>query len=368
MARGVEECLSVIKDSSTRIPLSKQGIDFYLSKFNVTRRFEIRDKAKKFLLEIQESVFKEKENKAGAEEREKSLAQLNETIATIEERMARRSEDREEDAELIARLERELMELDEENPDATLAELNSQAEKLDREVEDLQQEFYKKEDEYKNLGFFEFSARKKIRLEMDKIIASFKEKESAARILRERIRDKQLEEEAEESRQRMSQRKHEEEEMRAAEEERIREVEEDKKVNPFKYFVIDRMSDEVFEIIFGETKKDISLEQLNKFGESGREFDVWTFESFSSQQSYIVNFTSNGVLMQLQNPEEVRKEDAEGSVLFIRDPKAKYAVISPDWYYKRDGLSYNEAYELMTTVAQEYQDRLLAEFEAQNKQ
>ncbi|MFA6257124.1 MAG: hypothetical protein WCT29_02910 [Candidatus Paceibacterota bacterium] len=365
MARGIEKCLEVITDPSAKSPLPAEGIDYYLSHSNVTRRFEIRDKAKTFLLEIQESVFAEKENKAKAEEREKSLAQLNETIATINERVMRRNEDRQADDELIVRLEKELAEL--EGGSTGLlpsAEVEKRANEIDGEVETLWETLNKKIAEYNALGAFQIFAKLRLRDEIDRIREQQREKRwaqhQAWNEFHERRGVEQMEqEEAEKERQ-----KKEEENGQ----ERIQKIEEDKEINPFKYFALDKMSPEVFDIIFGEQKEAASLEILNKFGETGKELQFWQFNSFSPMQGYFVKFSSNGFLTQLQNPNEVTGEEEGKSVLYTESPKAKYKVITPGWKFIKDNLSYKEAQELMMRSAQEYQEKLLAEFEAENKQ
>ena len=156
------------------------------------------------------------------------------------------------------------------------------------------------------------------------------------------------------------------EEADSPERERRETIEQDKKRNPFKYFLIDKMSDEVFKIIFGKGKGEVSLEEINRIlGESGREVTYWNFNIISPETYNAVHHSSNGFSLQIQNPGEVTEEKEGKRVTMIDDPKAKYKLVSPDGTSEGNAPTYQEGYTLMEQKAGDYQARQIDEFDSE---
>lgn len=186
--------------------------------------------------------------------------------------------------------------------------------------------------------------------------------------LEDDITELELEIRQERQRQERAGKEQEEKEKRdGLERERVEALEKDQTENPFKWFLIDKMSDQAFKLIFGKTKEKISLPELNRaFGESGEKGDAsWNFKLISTENSDAVHFTPNGFSLQLQNKEEVKNE--KGAIM-IDNPNAKYKLINPDWKAENEiALGYKESVELMLKRAREYQKEQLALFESKNK-
>src|SRR3989338_6145968 len=90
-------------------------------------------------------------------------------------------------------------------------------------------------------------------------------------------------------------------------------LEKDKVQNPFKYFVIENMSDAAFWCLFSKGKAEATLEDINRTcGESGREVKFFTSKLILPGKSNTVELSSNGFTLQLQNVEEVRGKGEDG--------------------------------------------------------
>src|SRR3989338_853778 len=146
-------------------------------------------------------------------------------------------------------------------------------------------------------------------------------------------------------------------------------LEKDKVQNPFKYFVIENMSDAAFWCLFSKGKAEATLEDINRTcGESGREVKFFTSKLILPGKSNTVELSSNGFTLQLQNVEEVRGKGEDGKKgIFTSSPRAKYKLVNPNWEYftGEDSLSYEEGQRLMRQRAEEYQKKQLALFESQ---
>ena len=152
------------------------------------------------------------------------------------------------------------------------------------------------------------------------------------------------------------------------ERERKEAIERDKERNPFKYFLIGKISDPAFEILCAATKENISLERLNgTFGESGETLNTSLyFKNISPINFNTVWLTSNGFSLQLENKEGVQGEEDGKKVIMIYDPRAKYKLVYPDWTHRsgETALNHQEGRRLMEQRAREFQEQLLTEFKA----
>lgn len=152
------------------------------------------------------------------------------------------------------------------------------------------------------------------------------------------------------------------------EKERIEAIEKDKKINPFKWSLVENMSDKTFEIIFGYKKEKVSLEGINEVltNEGINAADIWNHRFILEKNLNTVRFTPNGLTLQLQNIEEVKGEDG----IETTNPKAKYKLAHPLGGYYNNGefLDYEKGVERMKKYAGEYQDQQSDRFDEQTEQ
>jgi hypothetical protein len=147
------------------------------------------------------------------------------------------------------------------------------------------------------------------------------------------------------------------------EQERIKTIEEDKKINPFKYFMIKEMKDDAFLCIFLKKKEEVSLKDIDYIlGEDGKEIGFFDPEYVLENRGNTVEYSSNGFTLQLQNKEEVRGENG----INFQDLKARYKLVTPDWKYIRDDLGYEEGVKLLKEEAEKYQAEITTLFNKQN--
>ena len=144
---------------------------------------------------------------------------------------------------------------------------------------------------------------------------------------------------------------------------------EDRKKNPFKYFLIDKMDDRVFELLFrGNRKNELELGYINTiFEETGRKIKYFNPPYTMEEYYNTIKFTSNGFSLQLLNAKEVIDKDGYGPDK--KSSKARYRLVYPDFTtHKEDGeLNYRRGTRLLEKKAKEYQREQLALFEKQNK-
>jgi uncharacterized membrane-anchored protein YhcB (DUF1043 family) len=140
----------------------------------------------------------------------------------------------------------------------------------------------------------------------------------------------------------------------------------DKKENPFKYFITDKMSNETFKVLFLETKDNIILSELNKIflDNSGKELKLFKPSHILPGRNNSVFFSSNGFSLQLQNIEEIQGDKS----IDIHNPKAKYLLVSPDWAVNESDkeLGYEKGIELLEEKAKKYQEEMLEIFNKNN--
>ena len=226
-------------------------------------------------------------------------------------------------------------------------EIEKRLEKLQEEVETLQAEREKLEAEWRDISpVFSFLKDRKKRKEIDELDRKIEEGRKEIGELKDK-RNQQAEE--------------------TEEKKRKEDLEEDKKQNPFKYFIIDEMSDEAFMLIFREKKEAISLDELNKKLDEPEKISDWEFRFIRPETHYTTLFTSNGFSLQLQNAEIVAGEEDNAKV--TQNPDTKYRLVGPNWKFftEDDGLSYNEGRRLIGERAQKYQEELSYNFTMQRK-
>lgn len=147
---------------------------------------------------------------------------------------------------------------------------------------------------------------------------------------------------------------------------RHQEIKEDKKANPFKYFVLERMSDQAFLVIFGKDRNQATLADLNRF-EIGNKLNQWSRSRIWKDRPSVTDFTSNGFFLELQNPQDLKFKEGGEEKIASGSERAKYILVSPEWKNLEEITGYENALKAMEGRAREYQDKLLEEFNNQNK-
>lgn len=165
------------------------------------------------------------------------------------------------------------------------------------------------------------------------------------------------------------------EEERGKHEEEIEKEEEkeatkiDKAKNPFKWFLINSMSDDNFARIFdldSRQGKENVKKEVNKFiGENGELKFHTDYNNMSMYQKWcnIVAFSSNGFYLMLENEKEItgtsmvdiRNRD-------IKNPKAKYTLVGPNGDRYIIGMDYVRAMNNLKNHATTYQEEKELEF------
>jgi len=131
-------------------------------------------------------------------------------------------------------------------------------------------------------------------------------------------------------------------------------LEEDRKQNPFKYYLIDKLHPTNFSILFHGNKEGISVKKINKTtGEDGRNLKFWDLKLITTETNNAISFSSNGFYLKLTNKEEVKNEEG----ISTDDPKARYELIDPDGLIKASDLDYQTATNLFWEKAREYQEQ-----------
>ncbi|MDR3519791.1 MAG: hypothetical protein P4L63_02810 [Candidatus Pacebacteria bacterium] len=124
----------------------------------------------------------------------------------------------------------------------------------------------------------------------------------------------------------------------------------DRKMNPFKWIILDKISAGNFWSMFMKDRNTISVEDINELcGEDGAGVNFKEIEP-EGDRNDVVYFSSNGFTLQL-NKKEMR-----------------YALLNPqsecDKSKGEDWLSYDEGKKMLEERATEYQAQQLAEFGA----
>ena len=130
-------------------------------------------------------------------------------------------------------------------------------------------------------------------------------------------------------------------------------LEEDRKINPFKYFLVKQMSREIFRLIFRKEKEEVSLEELNKYmGKDGKLIEHLTFTYIVPSNHYATEMSTNGFFLQLENIDEVEMlaEDKPDR----KSGKARYKLIRPDFTHTLHSLTYEDGMAEMILAANDY--------------
>lgn len=142
-------------------------------------------------------------------------------------------------------------------------------------------------------------------------------------------------------------------------------IEEDKKINPFKYFVVDHMGEEACRVVLRSSKDDLRLEELNrKLGENGKQNSLWDFQKIIEENNNIFSFSSNGFTLRLLNKKKLIGKENGKKVILVYSPKAQYNLISPsgEVVNKKGPLDHVEGAKALETESKAYQDKLREEF------
>ena len=123
----------------------------------------------------------------------------------------------------------------------------------------------------------------------------------------------------------------------------------DRKTNPFKWTIVDKMSAGAFWSVFMKDRNTISVEEINTLcGESGKELKFQELKP-EKDRNNVVYLSSNGFTLQLN------------------EKAKKYALLNPQSEWNKpneDFLDYEEGVSLLKKRAAEYQAEQLAEFNA----
>lgn len=148
---------------------------------------------------------------------------------------------------------------------------------------------------------------------------------------------------------------------------REKEIEADKKQNPLKYLLIDKLHPTNFRVMFNVDKEDISLEKINQImGQSGRSFEdglFWTPNLIIPERDMAISFSVNGFYLKLKNAEEVRNK--KGTT--IDDQKARYDLIDPSGRVISSNIGYEKGIDLLTEEANAHLARLILFFDTENE-
>ena len=139
----------------------------------------------------------------------------------------------------------------------------------------------------------------------------------------------------------------------------------DRGKNPYKYYCIDRISDRVFQTIYGLPKDKADLRALNRFGETGRDLRFWEFnENIPLETPSNIFVTSNGFLLEVQNPQEITEKKEGKYIIDTFGPQAKYRLIAPSGdYISEEIVGYDNASKIMIEKAEEEHERMMGEFD-----
>ena len=131
----------------------------------------------------------------------------------------------------------------------------------------------------------------------------------------------------------------------------------DKIKNPFKYFIIDKLYEINFRVLFMQNKENVLLSEINYImGEDGRELQFWNPRQIVDRGDNAVHFSSNGFYLRLTNKDEVRGKGSDGKeVIIIDSPEAKYDLVAPDGRIIQSKLNYQTANELYYAKTRMYQ-------------
>ncbi len=131
---------------------------------------------------------------------------------------------------------------------------------------------------------------------------------------------------------------------------RVGALEKDKIKNPFKYFLLGKMSEENRRRLYGTS---ITAGELTRrTGESGLDIaHAWEFKKISKQNDFIINFSPNGYYLKVSNAAEIGIDEASRGEV-IENPKAKY----------ESEISYEEGLDLLKQKAKLYQSEQVIEF------
>ena len=147
-------------------------------------------------------------------------------------------------------------------------------------------------------------------------------------------------------------------------------VAEDRKKNPFKYFILDKMDDGIFWSLFGIARNKVSLEDINRIcgnQATGEEVSFTEVANISEDRNNAAYFSSNGFVLQLRENVNSTLVQSQDRILKDRNNlNVHYALMGPDasWEKGEDYLSYEEGVRLLKVKAQKYQEGQLAEFKA----
>ncbi|OGI95526.1 hypothetical protein A2917_03150 [Candidatus Nomurabacteria bacterium RIFCSPLOWO2_01_FULL_42_17] len=147
-------------------------------------------------------------------------------------------------------------------------------------------------------------------------------------------------------------------------------LEKDEIENPFKYFLIKKIDDRVFECLYEKPREKITLEDINYLcGESGIDVQFSVVDFVTDARRNIAFMSSNGFLLQLQNKGEITTEENGRQVIGIYKPEAKYKLVTPKGGYFLGGAltNYTDGVKLLREQAQEYQAEQIESFKSQNK-
>ncbi|MEI7709385.1 MAG: hypothetical protein WCI76_01580, partial [bacterium] len=156
--------------------------------------------------------------------------------------------------------------------------------------------------------------------------------------------------------------------LEKAQKDRREAMEKDKKINPFKWFLVSKMDEKVFRLIFGQDKSEVSVENVNRiFGnEKGETAHSWT-PPLTGPNSDLEIITANGFALQWINKKELQKKN--GFVMYD-DQKAQYKLMRPNgtYYYNASGevFGFKDAKDKLEEDALLYQHYMEEEFEKTN--
>ena len=137
---------------------------------------------------------------------------------------------------------------------------------------------------------------------------------------------------------------------------------EDRKNNPFKYYLLSKMSAQNKKVLFAEENGDSSFNRIKKLFEedpSGKNLIEWTPRYIITDRDDAITFYLNGYYIKLLNKEEVTTEKGVG----IYNENAKYQIYRPDGTPEGNIVKYEEAVKSLREKAEQYQEEQLALFE-----
>lgn len=130
-----------------------------------------------------------------------------------------------------------------------------------------------------------------------------------------------------------------------------------KEINSLSNFIFEKISSNTLILLFNKDKEKIEPGEINKLlGESGElKFHVTENITEIRERRHVTAFSSNGFVLMLEN--KTQKIDS------VRDPRAKYKLLNPDFISIEDGeLDYDEGLRLLKEKSKTYQDSIEEEF------